>query len=88
VTVQVDEAPVPVGVQSVAEKVPLAFDDQCTVPPGVVGDTLEVSVTVTVQDAAEPTSNEALQSTEVEVRRNTDRTVPPPLLVVWRASPP
>jgi hypothetical protein len=82
VTVQVAEAPLPVGVHSEAEKVPLAFDDQWTVPAGVVGDALEVSVTVAVQDPVEPTSNEALQSTEVDVRRNTDRTVPPPLLVL------
>jgi hypothetical protein len=74
--------------QSAAENVPLAFEDQCTVPPGVVGDALVVSVTVTVQVAVEPTSDEALQSTEVEVSRRTDRTVPPPLLPLCFASPP
>ena len=79
----------PASVHVASEKVPLTFDVQATVPPGVSAfPPPVVSVTVAVHVVVDPTRSDAAQSTEVDVVRRTACTVAAAPLPMWRVSPP
>ena len=85
VTEQVAAAPAPVSVQLAAGlKVPLPLLAKVTVPLGVIGVPVSLSVTVAVQVVETPAGTVGgVQSTVVIVERLVTITVSAPLLPAW-----
>ena len=80
--------PAPESVQLELLKVPAPLLLKLTVPVGVLGVPLSVSVTVAVQVVGWPTTDAGVQPTLVLVERLLTVTVVVPELPLWVVSPP